>query len=136
MTTTTLTRAPLIQAHATTTLARARLESTTTLTKAPLSNAQLVRENRAYEGTGGRSEENRAAGFLPAFFDTETCRVYMSCFADGRPAPFHLIDGLPGEVVVARHLSGRVAGIKRSVVSGFLLRGRFYTREEAAAALA
>jgi hypothetical protein len=123
--TTTLTRAPLI-----------RPESTTAPGAASLSNAQLRRESRAFEGTGGRSEENRGLGFLPAFFDTETCRVYMSCFADGRPAPFHLIDGLPGEVVVARHLSGRVAGIKRSVVSGFLLQGRFYTREEAAAALA
>jgi hypothetical protein len=110
--------------------------TTTTLRTDPLSKAQLLHENRAFEGTGGRSEENRAAGFLPAFFDTETRSVYRSRFADGRPAPFHLIDGLPRELVVARHLSGRVAAIKRSVVSGFLLGGRFYTREEAAAALA
>jgi hypothetical protein len=100
-----------------------------------LTEAVLRRENREFEGTGGRSEENGAAGFSPAFLDTETRRVYVSRFADGRPAPFHLIDGLPGEVVVARHLSGGVARIKCTVVSGFLHCGRFYTRAEAAAAL-
>jgi len=36
---------------------------------------------------------------------------------------------------VARHLSGGVARIKCTVVSGFLHCGRFYTRAEAAAAL-
>lgn len=101
-----------------------------------LSEAALRRENRDYEGTGGRSEENSGAGFAPAFLDTETRRVYGSCFADGRPAPFHLLDGLPAELVVARNACGRVAQIKCSVVSGFLRGGRFYTRDEAAAALA
>jgi len=101
-----------------------------------LTETQLRRENRSFEGTGGRTEENRGCGFEPAFLDTETGRTYRSRFADGRPAPCHLLDGLPGEVVVERHPCGRVAGIKGSVVSGFLRRGRFYTREEAVASLA
>jgi hypothetical protein len=65
--------------------------------------------------------------------DTQTRRVYPSLFADGRPAPFHMIDGLPDEVVMVRDTSGRVTSVKPSVVSGFLCMGRFFTREEAAA---
>lgn len=93
----------------------------------------LKTENQIHWGTGGRSEENRSSGFRPAFMDTQTCRVYPSRFADGRPAPFHMLDGLPDEVIMARDVSGRVASIKSSVVSGFLRMGRFFTREEAAA---
>lgn len=48
------------------------------------------------------------------------------------PAPFHLLDELPGALVLARTESGRVAAVKDSVVSGFVLEGRFYTRERAA----
>lgn len=95
----------------------------------------LQTENQVFRGTGGRSEENRSVGFRPAFMDTQSNRVYPSRFADGRPAPFHLLDGLPDEVVMARDVSGRVAAIKSSVVSGFLRMGRFFTREEAAAAV-
>lgn len=95
----------------------------------------LKTENQIFWGTGGRSEENRSVGFRPAFMDTQSNRVYPSRFADGRPAPFHLLDGLPDEVVMARDVSGRVAAIKSSVVSGFLRMGRFFTREEAAAAV-
>ena len=95
----------------------------------------LKTENQVYWGTGGRSEENRSSGFRPAFMDMQTSHVYPSRFADGRPAPFHMLDGLPDEVVSARDVSGRVASIKSSVVSGFLRMGRFFTREEAAAAV-
>lgn len=93
----------------------------------------LKTENQVFRGTGGRSEENRSGGFCPAFMDMQTSRVYPSRFADGRPAPFHMLDGLPDEVILARDISGRVASIKSSVVSGFLRVGRFFTREEAAA---
>lgn len=95
----------------------------------------LKTENQVHWGTGGRSEENRSIGFRPAFMDMQTSLVYPSRFADGRPAPFHLLDGLPDEVVMMRDVSGRVASIKSSVVSGFLRMGRFFTREEAAAAV-
>jgi hypothetical protein len=96
----------------------------------------LKTENQAFWGTGGRSDENRSIGFRPAFMDTQSNRIYPSRFADGRPAPFHLLDGLPDEVVMARDVSGRVAAIKSSVVSGFLRMDRFFTREEAAAEVA
>ncbi len=92
----------------------------------------LKRENTVFYGTGGRSEENRSRGFRPAFMDTQTHVVYPARFIDGSPAPFHMLDGLPDEVVLVRQLSGRVASVKPSVVSGFVYDGRFFTREEAA----
>lgn len=91
----------------------------------------LERENVAFRGTGGRSEENRDRGFVPAFIDIETATIYQSCFANGLPAPFHSIDGLPEEVVVVRTPAGRVAQVKASVISGFVREGHFYTREAA-----
>ena len=101
-----------------------------------LTETELRRESRMFEGTGGRSEENRGGGFEPAFLDNETQRIYRSRFADGRPAPCHLLDGLPDEVVVARDDRGRVAATKGSLVAGFLRGGEFYTRDQAVAALA
>lgn len=98
-----------------------------------LSQTALESENHKYFGTGARSQENHSLGFRPAFMDAETGIVYRSCFSDGRPAPFHLLDGLPDEVVLTRNLAGRVATVKSSVVSGFVLDQRFYTRDEAAA---
>lgn len=100
--------------------------------KTTLTKTVLRRENRNFRGTGGRSQENRSSGFLPAFLDADTQTIYASRFSDGRPAPFHLLDGLPDEVVVARHPCGRVCSVKPSVMSGFVRHGRFYTREEAA----
>ena len=96
----------------------------------------LGEENRVFYGTGGRSEENRSFGFRPAFFDAETGVIYSSCFANGQPAPFHLLDGLPDEVVITRHPTGRVAAVKSSVTSGFVCNGEFYTRDQAAEAVA
>lgn len=98
-----------------------------------LSQTALESENHKYFGTGARSQENRSLGFRPAFMDEETGIVYRSCFSDGQPAPFHLLDGLPEEVVLTRTLAGRVARVKSSVVSGFVLEHQFYTREQAAA---
>lgn len=106
------------------------------MTAAGLSPHELRRENADFRDTGGRSEENRASGFRPAFMDVATRTIYESRFADGRLAPFHLLDGLPDTVVLMRGAGGRVARVKESVVSGFVLRGRFYTREEAARAVA
>jgi hypothetical protein len=97
-----------------------------------MSQAVLERENGKYLGSGARSEENRSHGFRPAFLDAETGIVYASCFSDGRPAPFHLLDGLPDELVLARNPSGRVEAVKHSVISGFVLERRFFTRDEAA----
>src|SRR4051794_28811975 len=89
-------------------------------------NAQILRqENVAYEGGGGISAGNRSLGFRPAFRNLETGNVYPSRFADGRPAPVHIIEGLPDELVVARSASGKVTAVSDSVQSGFLLDGCF-----------
>ena len=92
----------------------------------------LELETRALRGTGGVSANNRDCGFRPAFLDASTDTVYLSRFRDGQPAPFHLLDGLPDDVVVARSASGAVETVKPTVVSGFVRAGRFYTRDEAA----
>ena len=82
-----------------------------------MSRERLANENREFLATGGRSQENAAHGFQPAFFDAQTGTIYPSCFADGRSAPFHLLDGLPDHLVVSRRSSGRVATVKASLIS-------------------
>lgn len=96
-----------------------------------MTQGRLRRENLAHRGRGGVSAENRGCGFRPAFLDRETSIVYPSCFDDGRPAPFHLLDGLPEDLVLARDAAGRAAALKDSVVAGFVRGDRFYSREEA-----
>lgn len=103
--------------------------------KRSLSVAVLKEQNKHFCGTGGCSQENSGEGFRPAFKDTGTGVIYLSCFADGRLAPLHLLDGLPTEVVIARDNNGRVIAVKDSVIAGFVREGQFYTRAEAAAAV-
>jgi hypothetical protein len=93
----------------------------------------LRRQNRAFRGTGGVSAENRARGFAPAFLDTRTGEVHRACFADGRPAPVHLLEGLPPALVVARDPGGRATVLHAAVMAGFVRGARFFTREQAAA---
>jgi hypothetical protein len=100
-----------------------------------LTTETLRRQNLAFVGTGGISQENRSVGFQPAFHDLASGRSALARFADGSPAPMHLLDGLPEEWVVQRDTTGRVIAIKDTVIAGFLRNGRFYTREQAAAAL-
>jgi len=101
-----------------------------------MTESKLTIENSRYRGTGGVSSRNGGAGFRPAFMDAGTRAVYLSRFADGRTAPFHILDGLPDELVLERRASGRVAAAKPSVISGFERAGLFYTRDEAAALVA
>jgi hypothetical protein len=89
-------------------------------------------ENAVYAGTGGVSKSNRAHGFVPGFLDTDTGIVYRSCDATGRPASIHRLDGLPAYLIETRTAAGKVARVKRSIMSGFLRGGEFYTRSEAA----
>lgn len=98
-----------------------------------LSKRYLELEQAANRNTGGVSAENRHLGFVPAFMDTRTGNVYPCTFADGRPAAFHILDGLPDELVVARDRYGRPSQVVGTVIAGFTLDGRFYTREQAAA---
>jgi hypothetical protein len=92
-------------------------------------------QNRRYAGTGGVSQENQVRGFIPGFLDRATGEMYASRHADGSPAPIHIMDGLPEDLIVARTQSGQVAAIKGTVIVGFILDGHFYTREQAAHAL-
>lgn len=101
----------------------------------PLTKTSLALEAARFRCTGGVSENNRSLGFQPAFINRETGTVYLARFPDGRPAPCHLLDGLPTELVVARNAQGCVTRVKSSVVSGFARDQRFYTRDEAAAML-
>lgn len=100
-----------------------------------LTRNTLTADNRRFAGTGGVSRSNRQCGFTPGFLDRDTGEVYPSCWADGRPAPFHALDGLPNHLVVNRSSSGRVAAVKASVIAGFVRCGCFYTREQAARCL-
>ena len=100
----------------------------------PMNAQQLRAENEAHADSPGVSHANRHLGFLPAFLDTCTMQIHESRFADGRPAPFHLLDGLPDEVVLRRSPLGRVLAAKPSLVSGFVRNGFFYTRAAAARA--
>ena len=101
----------------------------------PLSDFALRLENAAYRDTGGVSQNNRQAGFRPAYRNIRTGQTVISRFADGSQAPIHVLDGLPDDWVVARYEDGRVRRVLATVVSGFVCRGRFYTREAAARAM-
>ena len=92
----------------------------------------LEADNRLFKGTGGVSAENQCRGFIPGFMDRDTGAVYCSCWADGRPAPFHALDGLPAHLIRERDGGGHITAIKASVVAGFIRQGCFYTREQAA----
>lgn len=104
--------------------------------KPMMSEERIQQENRDHLGTGGRSAENRDLGFRPAFLDFETQTLYLSRFANGRLAPFHVLDGLPDDVVVDRTPAGRVVAAKATLISGFVRNGFFYTRTAAARAAA
>lgn len=97
-----------------------------------MSRKALRIQNRIFAGTGGVSCANRKWGFVPGFMDRETGCMYLSRTADGTPAPIHLLDGLPPNLVVQRTATGRVCAVKGSVVAGFIRGGRFYTREQLA----
>jgi hypothetical protein len=101
-----------------------------------MTGQRLSQENDTFRNTDGVSERNRSHGFRPAFLDTETGCIYPSCYTSGIQAPVHLLDGLPNHVVVARDISGRIIAAKHSLVSGFVINDRFFTRAEAVEQLA
>lgn len=120
------------------------MQSMTQIRAAPsrpqaLGQHELRSENRLFRGRGGISQENRSAGFVPAFLDSATGRVYRSRFADGRPAPVHVLEGLPDHLRTAPRGGGsdvgRAVALGSRLVSGFLREGRFFTRAEAADAM-
>ena len=113
-------------------LTTAPYRNRTSDTSHQLSTGVLYVENLAYAGSGGVSRANRSSGFVPAFLDAITGQAYRSRFADGSPAPFHLLEGLPASVLVG---SGDNIRARESLVSGFLRDGEFYTRAQAANAV-
>ncbi len=90
----------------------------------------LILENDYYRNTAAVSRNNRGFGFSPAFMDGDTGKVYLSCFSNGRPAPIHLLDGLPDHLVARRATDGRVVKATERVVSGFTRNGEFHSREQ------
>lgn len=94
----------------------------------------LQSQNSEFAGTGGVSPNNQDLGFVPGYLDTRTGQTMVSRFADGRPAPIHVLDGLPDSCVAARDASGKVTHAASTVVAGFLRNGEFFTRASAAKA--
>ena len=93
---------------------------------------RLRDENTEYAGTGGVSQNNHDARFLPAFRD-EDGRVEVARLENGEIAPMHLLCGLPDAWVTGRDGEGRVTAIRDDIVAGFVRDDVFYTREQAAA---
>ena len=92
----------------------------------------ILRQQNRHQRLGGRSQENRSIGFRPAFQDLSTGHTYLSRFADGSPAPFHMLDGLPDSLITQRDGDRHVAALRASVIAGFVRNQRFYTRGQAA----
>jgi len=101
-----------------------------------LTELTLRNENRIYARTAGVSQRKRAADWQPGYLNRRTGEVARSCYADGRPAPVHILDGLPETWVRERDAMGRVIAADPEIVSGFIRNGQFYTREQAARAAA
>jgi len=96
-----------------------------------MTQQSLHDENVLYAGTFGLSQNNRSCGFVPGYLHATTGVYVISRFADGSPAPVHLLDGLPESWIEERGKGGHVTKTCPGIVPGFLLDGRFYTREEA-----
>jgi len=97
-----------------------------------MNNRTLELENLAFDGTKGVSKNNRADGFRPAFRNVKTGQVELARFENGKPAPIHLIAGLPKEWAATRDKDGAIASLCSGIISGFVRDGIFYSREEAA----
>ena len=98
-----------------------------------LTPSGIEAQNRYFRGTGGVSRHNRQKGFSPGFLDSETGCMYPAKFSDGHLAPCHILDGLPATLILRRAATGLVLEVSNFVVAGFLRRGRFYSRQQAAA---
>jgi hypothetical protein len=97
-----------------------------------LSQRSLKDENRKFKGSRGISQNNSLLGFVPAFQDSVTGTSIISRYADGSPAPVHLLDGLPDAWIASYDNEGHVRTVRKGIIAGFLKGTCFYTREEAA----
>ncbi|MEE4300733.1 MAG: hypothetical protein V2J24_14940 [Pseudomonadales bacterium] len=98
----------------------------------PLSAQRIDAEHRHFVATVGVGTETVHPQRIPAFRDSRTGRIEISRFEDGRPAPMHLIEGLPDEWALAHDADGHIRVLKAEIACGFVCGGRFYTRAEAA----
>ena len=101
-----------------------------------MNQERLAQNLPATTGDGGPCPRTRPFGFRPAFFDFATCCLYLSRFANGQPAPIHLLEGLPEEAVALRSPCGRVLAARATLILGFERDGYFFTRTAAARAMA
>ncbi|EGV16789.1 hypothetical protein [Thiocapsa marina] len=101
-----------------------------------LTEASIRNENVLYACTRGISQNNGSFGFRPAYLDGASGEAVLSRFANGTPAPVHLLDGLPESWILDRDHEGHVTATRPGIISGFIRDERFYTREEAIAATA
>ena len=97
-----------------------------------MTQSMLKEQNDTYRGSRGVSEGCKDLGYVPAFHDADTGETCRSQFADGRPAPMHLLDGLPESWILRRNAHQRVTQVKASIIAGFLRNGCFYTRGQVA----
>lgn len=100
-----------------------------------LDSQKLHLENRQFANTCGLSTNNASQAFVPAFRNEQTGEVALARFADGRVAPMHLIINLPEAWATARNARGQISAVLECVVAGFVRKGQFFTRAEAAAAV-
>lgn len=90
---------------------------------------RLEYENELYANSGGISQNNANAHFIPAFKNIDTGEIALSRYSNGKTAPFHLMDGLPDTWVKT---TNKTTDLKASIISGFVRLGRFFDRQEAA----
>ena len=92
----------------------------------------LHRQNLAFAGTSGVSQNNQEFGFVPAFLDKASGRIEVARSREGKAASMHLISYLPAEWAEYCDDDGRILALKPGVIAGFVQDGVFYTREEVA----
>ena len=100
----------------------------------PLTQESVQRESIEYAGTCGESATAKKSRFLPAFRNDSDGSVELARMPNGQPAAMHLISELPSSWACKLDDQGKVIELIEEIVAGFVRDGRFYTREEAAAA--
>lgn len=96
----------------------------------------LIFQNLRYRGSKGISQGNRQFGFVPAFYDSVSRIVYLSCYANGNPAPVHILAGLPQHLIRDRVLTEAMDNAKNTLIVGFVFDQQFFTRQQAKDVLA
>ena len=74
-------------------------------------------------------------GFVPAYMDMATFRIYPARDAQGRPTLHHCPDGLHPSFVWARDVRGQPIVVKPTLCAGYVRHGFFYTLASTARAL-